>query len=150
MPKIERFLQFWDENITILPISTNIEYEIDEILLLFKRWTSVKEGMTEHELFDLITHFYPSVETDNEKYILNIKCEIWDKNTDLSQKIAEIVVPDGTMISIYDAYDMYCKKCRSTNELIVSKSFFEKYVFTNLREFIIDETFISLEFWKNI
>ena len=145
MPKIERFLQFWDENITILPISTNTEYEIDEILLLFKKWTSVKEGITEHEIFDLITHFYPSVETDNEKYLLNIKCLIWDKDRDLSEKISAIVVTDESMISIYDAYDMYCK---SANQMIVSKSFFEKYVFTNLRDFIIDEKFISLEFWK--
>jgi len=138
IPKIERFLKFWEENIIILPTSEYSEYEIDEILLLFKRWNIVKECITEREVLDLITHFYPSVETDNDKFLFNIKCTIWDKDVDLNDKIKSIVFKstEKTMTT-YEAYDNYCKTCRSTNEMIVSKSYFEKYLSTYLRECII-------------
>jgi hypothetical protein len=52
-------------------------------------------------------------------------------------------------ISIYDAYLFYCKYHSSTRfpNQIVSKSYFEKYVFDNLSDFIVDSTFLSFQWW---
>jgi len=55
-------------------------------------------------------------------------------------------------ISIYDAYIFYCKSVsgsQTTNvtnnnrRQIISKGYFEKYIFDNYQEYIIDSKFIS-------
>lgn len=51
-------------------------------------------------------------------------------------------------ITIYDAYVYYCKyvsELYKSNEKIVSKSYFEKYVLENLEEYVIDSKYISME-----
>lgn len=48
-------------------------------------------------------------------------------------------------ISIYDAYDYYCKFYSAPEKQIVNKNYFEKYIFENLTEYIIDSKFISGE-----
>jgi hypothetical protein len=53
-------------------------------------------------------------------------------------------------ISIYDAYRFYCKyysNLNSVNKLIVSKAYFEKYVFDNLSQYIVDSKFLSYEWY---
>ena len=50
----------------------------------------------------------------------------------------------GRNISIYDAYNFYCKFFSSMNgKQIVSKSYFDKYVFENLAVYITDSRYIS-------
>jgi hypothetical protein len=57
---------------------------------------------------------------------------------------------NGMNISIYDAYNYYCKFFSTVNnKLIVSKSYFEKYVFDNLSEYIVDSKFINSD-WITI
>ena len=53
-------------------------------------------------------------------------------------------------ISIYDAYIYYCKYITSNYPFnqIVSKSFFEKYIFDNFNEYIIETKFMSSN-WLN-
>lgn len=53
-------------------------------------------------------------------------------------------------ISIYDAYIYYCKYITSNypSNQIVSKSFFEKYIFDNFNEYIIETKFMSSN-WLN-
>jgi hypothetical protein len=50
-------------------------------------------------------------------------------------------------ISIYDAYRYYCKYITSNYPLnqIVSKSYFEKYIFENFNEYIVESKFISMD-----
>jgi hypothetical protein len=61
-------------------------------------------------------------------------------------------------ISIYDAYSFYCKyaSMSSSNDLtnlhnnqkqIASKAYFEKYIFDNYQEYIIDSKFISCDWY---
>ena len=64
-------------------------------------------------------------------------------------------------ISIYDAYSSYCKyatssvapssptniKLQNNQKQIVSKAYFEKYIFDNYQEYIIDSKFISNEWY---
>jgi len=46
--------------------------------------------------------------------------------------------------SIYDAYSFYCKQNNSQN---VSKSYFEKYIFDNFNQYIVDSKFLSCEWY---
>lgn len=148
IPGIERFIRFWDETMVVIPATDFTEYEIDEILILFKKW-GAKDGFSERYILDLIAHFFPLVETDGQKFIFNIKSTIWDKETDLRKKIESLHInTSDASVSIYKTYDIY-RKTSKNGEIIVSKSYFEKHVLDNLREYIVDENQISLEFWKN-
>jgi hypothetical protein len=53
---------------------------------------------------------------------------------------------NSSTVSIYDAYSFYCKQ---RNVMNVSKSYFEKYLFDNLGEYIVDGKFLSGE-WTTV
>ena len=54
-------------------------------------------------------------------------------------------------ISFYDAYVLYCKYYANddiqSKHNLVSKSYFEKYIYENLGNYIIDNKFISMEWF---
>jgi UTP-glucose-1-phosphate uridylyltransferase len=55
-----------------------------------------------------------------------MKCTLWDKTTDIHLILETL---DISNISLYDAYEKYCKMQRKENKMIVTKYFFEKFVF---------------------
>lgn len=127
IPGIERFIRFWDETMIIIPSTDFTEYEIDEIVILFKKW-GAKDGLSERHILDLITHFFPEVETDGQKFILNVKSTLWDKEIDLRKKIDSLNIDTSeSSVSIYKSYDIYRKNIKP-GEIIVSKSYFEKFI----------------------
>jgi hypothetical protein len=154
IPVIERFIKFWEETITIIPTTELSDFEIDEIIVLFKKWLPVKDGLniTERQALDLIIHFFPGVENDGEKYLFNIKSRDFDKEIELQNKLdsLNIYFPNNNIhsISIDDTYILYCKSAKNDSRIVVSKIYFEKYIFENLREFILEDNLISLDFWK--
>jgi len=152
MPTIERFLRFWEETSIIVPTTEFSEYEIDEIIILFKKWAP-GINISEHQVIDFISHFLPDVETDGEKFIFNMKSIIWDKESCLKQDIdnvLETVLNDSIhQIRIDDMYNKYCKSIKSNERIIVSKVYFEKVILDYLRDSIIEENCISIDIWKN-
>jgi len=46
-------------------------------------------------------------------------------------------------ISIFDAYHFYCRFYG--NKMIVNKNYFEKYILENLADYIIENTFITMD-----
>ena len=157
MPVIQKFLQFWDENMDYDESECDQELEIDEIIQLFKKWIrETSDGLTnvpninDAQVLDLITHFYPDVDIEGQKFVYKIRCRLWDKTTDIRlslESMREYVENTKMNLSIYDAYEMYCKEGRTMNKIIVSKYFFEKYIFGELRDFLIDEKFIKMEWF---
>jgi hypothetical protein len=156
MPVIQKFLQFWDENMVYDDSVYDQELEIDEIIQLFKRWIrESSEGgnvpnITDIQVLDLITHFYPEVDIENQKFVYKMRCLLWDKTTDIRlalETMREYVKTTHMNLSIYDAYEMYCKEGRTMHKIIVSKYFFEKYIFEELRDFLVDEKFIKMEWF---
>ena len=158
LPSIQQFLKFWDDTIT----TDNTEddhFEIDEIILMFKSWAlaenEVHTLLTEQQINDIIQHFYPNIEIINEKFVLGIACNIWDKRFDIEKALTdlkeELNQKEYVPISIYDAYTYYCKIHTSvqTNDfpkLIVHKSYFEKYIFEQYSEYIQDNKWL-IEDW---
>jgi hypothetical protein len=171
LPEIQKFLEFWEE--TVVVDDNEHDFEIEEIVILFRRWcTNNNETITnlnDKQILDLISYFYPNLEIEKDKYISNIRNILWDKQFDIQvaldymkNAINEQVSSQTNLrpsspsirnnVSIYDAYRYYCKYYsnvgETSNKLIVSKSYFEKYVFDNLSQYIIDSKFLSYEWYS--
>lgn len=149
LPAIHKFLQFWGE--TMVTDETEFDLEIDEILILFRKWTLANNGtvqnLTDKQIRDLISYYFPAVELERDKYISKVRCILWDKQLDVQVALdnlkANLRASAITMnYSIYDAYSFYCKQPNSQN---VSKSYFEKYVIDNFSEYIVESKFLSSE-----
>jgi hypothetical protein len=157
LPAIQKFLQFWGE--AMIPDETESDLEIEEILVLFRGWSNMSSTMNDKQIIDLICHFFPGVEIERDKYISKWRCALWDKQLDIQVAVSQLKdairekhsggtrSPQPTVnISIYDAYLFYCKYYSGEHmqsTLKVSKSYFEKYIFENFEEYIIDSKFLS-------
>jgi hypothetical protein len=165
LPSIEQFLHFWDTN--IIYDENESDFEIEEVLLLFKHWCESNgshANMNDKQLLDIICYYYPDIEIEGDKYIHKIRSNLWDKQTDI-QVALEICKEEyrkefysryshsynhervssplqNHNIQIYHLYTSYCKYM-SEKKLIVNKSYFEKYVYDNLSNYLVDATCVS-------
>jgi len=184
LPSIQKFIYFWND--TIVLDETETDFEIEEMIKLFKLWCDIHgeipSNLIDKQILDLIIYFFPNIEIDRDKYISGVRCSLWDKQMDIQVALDNLkelyrnrynnLVPTierrsspspNKNISIYDAYIHYCKYHSNTNELdnvsqtlinskmekkmIVSKSYFEKYIFENLEEYVIDSKFLLAEWY---
>jgi len=166
LPQISIFLQFWETYILVISNNEdnnseyNYEYEIDELILLFKS-VYPSNNMGEEDVLKIIKHFfYPSVVIKNDKYITNIKCSLWEKSHDINLALSHYIellknesISDynniNSLISFDDLYHQYHSFCNAfmyvnkVNSLIVSKHYFEKYIEIYLKDYIQFDKFID-------
>ena len=167
LPAIQTFLSFWDE--TIIADETETEFEIDEVVTLFRRWCELNRQtvttLNDKQILDIIAYFFPAVDIERDKYLAGIRCSMWDKQLDIhialdSMKGMLRETHTGTErslspsanrnIAIYDAYIFYCKyytNSSDTYHLIVSKAYFEKYIFDTQMQYVIDDKFMSCDWY---
>ena len=122
LPSVCKFLQFWED--TMEPDETELELEISEVAVLFKKWTESRresavqfheKQISEKQICDLIVYFYPEVEIEGEKYIYKIKNKMWDKQLDIQMAMEDLKDRLGCEgwrqviehVSLYDAYVHY-------------------------------------------
>ena len=172
IPSIHKFLDFWNE--TMAEDDTEYELEVDELLILFRKWCELNNEfapqISDKQMVDLIVYYHPSIEIDRDKFISKVRCSLWDKQLEIQVSMDALKMqlhndhtsvitntvraaspPICKNISIYDAYIFYCKSISglhitipTTNRRqIISKGYFEKYIFDNYQEYIIDSKFIS-------
>lgn len=166
LPIVSEFIMFWQETITISEniFEENIEngfendIEIDELCRLFKLWLKQKSAtrlntINEENILKIVSHFYANVDVIEEKFISNIQCSLWDKQKDINDALEFIknyYNNDGSSASLLcmdDAYNYYCKFVSTpAYKFVVSKRYFEKYIYMKLSDYIIYENFIS-ESW---
>lgn len=132
--------------------------------------------LTDKQMLDIIAYYYPSLEIERDKFIARIRCTLWDKQMDIQIALDDMKLylqneyinnADSSHsrvsspaiyrnISVYDAYTYYCKyistpsvppPMTSRRRQIVSKAYFEKYIFDNYQEYIIDSKFISCDWY---
>jgi hypothetical protein len=169
LPEIQKFLAYWEE--TIVVDENEMDFEIEEIIILFRKWCAINNetatNLNDKQILDVISYFYPHLEIERDKYVSHIRSTLWDKYLDIQvaldnmknsirEKNAQtqcdrVQSPSlRSNISIYDAYRYYCKyysNLNTINKLIVSKAYFEKYVFDNLSQYIVDSKFLSYEWY---
>ena len=145
VPYVSEVLHFWEETISLINSPDN-SVDIDELCELFKK--KYKTNLSENDLIKIISHFFPSVEIIEKKYILNINCSLWDKSIDIKASLDQLketknVEGDSSLILIDDAYKYYLKYCRKNKVGMVSnKRYFEQWILHNLSELIQFEKFI--------
>jgi hypothetical protein len=125
--------------------------------------------MSEEDILKIIKHFfYPYVEIVDNKYIINIKCSLWDKCHDIDlflnyYKNKMYFFKENKLISfdeIYIEYQTYCHAINcihqfntntstNTNFMIVSKHYFETYLKNQLADFIHFDTFITSQWFES-
>jgi len=167
LPSIQNFLQFWDETMVCVEREKYelLEFEIEEIWQLYRNWFcnmgSGSVSLSEKEIADLIAYFYPNVEIEEDKYIRGVRCILWDKHMDIQIAMEQLWDYEKTKspkqhrdnidkVSIYDAYVWYSdyyslarngkvSPAKYHTKILVSKSYFEKYVCEQYR---VDDTYI--------
>jgi len=163
LPAIQKFLYFWEE--TVILDETEVDFEIEEVVSLFKKWCGINNigsiNLNDKQIIDLIQYFFPTIEIERDKYISGIRCDLWDKQLDIQIALSAMkemlrnkmssngVSSPGLShhVSIYDTYTYYCKFFASSSSLIVSKTYFEKYIFDNFDDYIIDSKFLSYDWY---
>jgi hypothetical protein len=136
LPLVSLFNSFWEKHISE---DDNYDFEIDELPTIFKKWLNAptyKTMVNDKYIINLVKHYYPNATIENDKYILDIKCDLWNKTGEIIDALksyrAQTKIPQ--VISINDIYDYYCKL--HNNHYIASKRFFDKYINSRFYEHI--------------
>lgn len=159
LPSVSTFLSFWDKHITITNDSNiDEEYEIDELTTLYKFYDKKNSQMSDINMIKMICHYFsPQVEVIDNKYITNIKCNLWCKHDDIQHFLIQYKVNTITKTSsdnlisiddLYQSYKIYFNAKATVDRKtypIVSKHFFEKFILTELTKYIKFDKFVSSE-----
>jgi hypothetical protein len=163
LPVHSDFIKFWENTITICTSDSDFDYEleIDEVSSLFKMWTKHNEepvmsngNISEENIVKILKHFFPSIEIIEDKFILNVSCSLWNKMNEIDisfESIKKLIQNENklALISFDDVYNYYYKYCNSNSiKFIVSKRYFEKYLYYKLPQYIVYEKFIETS-WFN-
>ena len=186
LPTVSKFIQFWNESIEVLDDSYTLdglgdlcgnveELEIDELCSLFTHHT--KSSITEKHVIDLIKHYYPDVSIEDDKYLLNTRCKLWNKKQEIIDFIKKYnsiydnktkynSIIDNENMSDYDnSYDssnnniyseeisineLYHYYCKCKNKFITSKRYFERFIKEESELYIVENSFIKVDSFKNI
>ena len=144
--------KFWQES-----IRKNIdeELELSEFNALILKWCESKEfsliDFDEIKLKEIIRHFYDDITIENEKFLIGISCNFWDKQGDileaLQNKFNKTIDRD---ITIYESYVMFCKYINNKGSLLtVSKNYYWKYIDKVIPKQYIKDGRISIQYWDN-
>ena len=177
LPVHSDFIKFWENTITIQisendtytnavvnnihPLLFDNEIEIDELCSLFKYWSKqhpsqlMSNGhISEENILKILKHFFPMVEIIEDKFVINVCCNLWNKMNDINSSfeyIKEQIKFEHklALISFDDAYNYYYKFCNLNSfTFIVSKRYFEKYLYFRLSDHIVYEKFLETEWAK--
>jgi hypothetical protein len=135
LPMISKFLHFWEDHIHLSTDGFTNELEISELYALYNLSITMKE----HDILKLVKHFYPEIVIIENKYILGIECDLWNKQTDI-QELIEWYKHNKPVdiVSIDEMYEKYTNQLSGTEKRISSKRYFEKYIRYELKEYIIE------------
>lgn len=152
LPLVSQFRQFWSE--FCFTDDREIELEIDELSTLFNEYTA-SASPSDATLLGMLRHFYPDVVIEDDKYILNVGCKLWNKTTEINEYLEQFKQQCVTNHlsfpqPLYNAYEYYCSRCYATaKRRIISKRYFEKYFMEEYPDYIDENGMITLKWWGN-
>lgn len=154
LPDITKFINFFDQNIVIYDIDTYsndilhdfIYFEIDEIISIFHSYYK-NTCLNDELVLELINTLYNDVLIEDNKYILNIKCNLWNKYNDIEKFLEQFI----QNIKSCDNYDNCISLCDLYKNYINTNVNFKmsKKCFENICKYIIPENFINNDIISN-
>ena len=156
LPVVSQFRRFWSEY--CFTDDREIELEIDELSTLFNEYSMpasavAAASVSDATLIGMLRHFYPDIIIEDDKYILNVGCKLWDKNTEINdylEQFKEQCLANNHSFPqpLYNAYEYYCGKCYSTaKRRIISKRYFEKYFIEEYANYLDENGMITIKWW---
>ena len=158
LPVVSQFRQFWSEH--CFTDDHEIELEIDELSTLFNEYSSASAAATaaaaavsDTALLGMLRHFYPEVIIEDDKYILNVGCKLWNKTAEINEYLEQFKQQCLTNHlsfpqPLYNAYEFYCGRCYSAaKRRIISKRYFEKYFMEEYTDYIDENGMITIKWW---
>ena len=151
LPLVSQFRQFWSEY--CFTDDREIELEIDELSTLFNEYASAGTPVGDATLLGMLRHFYPDVLIEDDKYILNVGCKLWNKTAEINEYLEQykqqcVVNHHSFPQPLYNAYEFYCGKCYATaKRRIISKRYFEKYFIEEYADYIDENGMITIKWW---
>lgn len=153
LPLVSQFRQFWSEY--CFTDDREIELEIDELSTLFKEYTAsaATPPVGDATLLGMLRHFYPDIIIEDDKYILNVGCKLWDKPTEINEYLLQfkeqcLTNHHSFPQPLYNAYEYYCGRCYATaKRRIISKRYFEKYFMEEYPDYIDENGMITIKWW---
>ena len=127
--------------------------EIDELSTLFKDYAAASASASDTTLLGILRHFYPDVIIEDDKYILNVGCLLWNKNAEINEYLEQfrdqcVALNLSFPQPLYNAYEYYCGKCYLVaKRRIISKRYFEKYFVEEYAEYLDDNGMITIKWW---
>jgi hypothetical protein len=168
LPIESDFIKFWEKTITVDETDDfEEEIEVDELCSLFKNWVKQQQqqinehgllsngNISEENVLKILKHFFPEILIIEDKYILNIKCSLWNKIQNITKSFEFIKnelnqITPLALISFDDAYNYYFKFCNSKSyKFIISKRYFEKYLYNKISDQIVYDKFIKTSWILN-
>ena len=130
VPMVAAFLRFWETTIVDDPQAQDEELETDELRTLFRHWArehAVPLGCADPCLLELIQHFYPDVDVEEGRVLVNLRCSLWDKQGAVRDAVDLYLASseEGATPTLAAAYSSYVHR-PSDIRARVSKRFFEK------------------------
>ena len=104
-------------------------------------------------LLGILRHFYPDIIIEDDKYILNVGCRLWNKNAEINEyllQFKEQCISHNLSFPqpLYNAYEYYCGRCyAATKRRIISKRYFEKYFMEEYSEYLDENSMITINWW---
>ena len=162
LPNVSNFLSFWDKHVTIINGFSEFddEYEVDELATMYKL-SNKGASISDKEIVKMVVHYFsPCVEVIDNKYIINIRCNLWSKNDDINEMLSIYKMQKkdnitNELISFDELYQNYTSFCQAKVVVdksfcpIVSKQFFEKFLHHYLSEYVKFDKFISSEWLQS-
>ena len=153
LPVVSQFRRFWGEQCFIN--DTEIELEIDELSTLFNEYAggAAAAAASDATLLGILRHFYPDIIIEDDKYILNMGCLLWDKKAEINEYLERFKTQCVTHNlsfpqPLYNAYEYYCGKCYLVaKRRIISKRYFEKYFVEEYAEYLDENGMITIKWW---
>ena len=156
LPMVSSFIEFWESTISVannIVYQENpniyLEYKVDELAVLFNIWCKKTwNDLNQETIVAFIKHFYPDISIQDNKYVIDIKCSLWDKNKAVMEaleayKVKHNLHPTANVLSLYTAYEHYTRQAK--HPYIVSKRYFETVLRKAHGEFIDEYGIISSE-----
>ena len=180
LPLVSKFMKFWSEMCFV--DDSELEIEIDELSTLFNEYmlqpdtytyidttvtatatatataTSANSNINVNNISDsviigMIRHFYPDVIIEDDKYLINIGCRMWNKKTEINKYLdlfkSQCITNNLSIPQpLYNAYEYYCSQCyASSSRRAVSKRYFEKFFMEDYTEYLDENGLITMAWW---